>query len=262
MGDFTNSKPLSSNEQVLLWHVVSKDLFCTTFIASAGNVCKKISSGKSSVIILISNKKELDLLIPEILSVSTAWNFKYWQRQNFDLQMIVLLCVEQRAKGHEEGGFQCARDLRDEGWERAISGWRRHDEKYYRSKVRGITDSHKDEVWVKMEILTWTWNRGTRNQDVSIMLCSGIQACRFRSQLRSQLHICLCVNQYWGGHTHLRAVVSNLIWILEHTRFIWGVLKKYRWPATLGPFSLNQELVVRARDWWMKERGLRAWFEN
>lgn len=29
--------------------------------------------------------------------------------------MIVLLCVEQTAKGQEEGGFQCARDLRDEG---------------------------------------------------------------------------------------------------------------------------------------------------
>ena len=119
--------------------------------------------------LLISNKKELDLLIPEILSALTAWNFKYWQRQNFDLQTIVLLCVEQRAKGHEEGGFQCARDLRYKGWERAISGWRCHDEKYCRSKVRGITDSHKDEVWVKMEILTWTWNRGTRNQDVSIV---------------------------------------------------------------------------------------------
>ena len=126
MGDFTNSKPLSSSKQTLLWHVVSEDLSCTTFISSAGNVCKKISSGKSSVILLISNKKELDLLIPEILSALTAWNFKYWQDQNFDLWMIVLLCVEQRAKGHEEGGFQCARDLRDEGWERAISGWRKN----------------------------------------------------------------------------------------------------------------------------------------
>lgn len=178
-----------------------RGLFCATFISSAGNLYKKISSGKSSIIILISNKKELDLLIPEILSTLTAWNFKYWERQNFDLQMIVLLCVEQRAKGHEEGGFQCARDLSYKRWERAISGWRCHDEKYCRSKVRGITDSHKDEVWVKMEVLTWTWNRGTRNQDVSIVLHSGIQECRFRSQLCSQLHICLWVIQYQGAHT-------------------------------------------------------------
>lgn len=71
MGDFTNSKPLSSSEQTLLWHAVSEDLSFTTFISSAGNVCKKISSGKSSVIVLISNKKELDLLIPEILSALT-----------------------------------------------------------------------------------------------------------------------------------------------------------------------------------------------
>ena len=201
IGDFANSKPLCSSEQVLLWHVVSEDLFCITFVSSAGNICKKISSGKPSIIILTSNKKELDLLIPEILSALTAWNFKYWQRQNFDLQTIVLLCVEQRAKGQEEGGFQSARDLRDEGWERAISRWRRYDEKYCRSKVRGITDSHKDEVWVKMEILTWTWNRGIRNQDISIMLCSGIQASRFRYQLCSQLYICLWVIQYQGAHT-------------------------------------------------------------
>lgn len=60
--------------------------------------------------------------------------------------MIVLLCVEQTAKGQEEGGFQCARDLRDEG--------EREQSQYEGAMMKNTVEARVEEsqIVIKMKL--------------------------------------------------------------------------------------------------------------